>query len=401
MFRAIFVTLGLLYGGAAWSVAQTSDRQVYRVVGEQAGKGPYIGQAAIETEGDGVKVDWAIAFKGQPQQNTQGHGLLLGGRLAAGFGRMMKGLMVCRLKNGELTGKFMLPTDLGQSAKVSLKLESGTPMNGVYKFTEGLEGTLTLQPRSKHAAVLSGLIETKNGKDQGLAMWTDDILQFVPAAGEGDLGLVSYALGKDDGMHGVWTTGEDVNMESLMVKNDKEKKPISDPRGFPFDKQGYYLTRSNSVPGAPISEERDFLRAGEDLQDFVKLIALRRYSAAQASAKELAEALLLTARDQSEYRSSSILEDGDMDAIHTILFLKEGKSTFYVTLVHRDPENITATHLIIRNRSVLTDEKTFSNHIEEKLPEWLKEMKKISQEAPYFIRITAAMPPLDTAKIKP
>ena len=46
-----------------------------------------------------------------------------------------------------------------------------------------------------------------------------------------------------------------------------------------------------------------------------------------------------------------------------------------------------------------TDEK-FTEHIQKNLVTWIAEMKKMAAAAPYFIRLTASMPVLDTANLK-
>lgn len=394
LMKILFCALVLL--GAPMIYSETPQSENYQVIGKQGKDGAYSGNATLTRTKGAFKLDWNITA---PKSNlSQGFGLIHHQRMAVVFGKQSTSLIILSLHEKGLIGKSVQKDDLDTVTDVRLELIEGTPYDGVFRFVEGGIGEIQVQPFKENPLELFVTIVGPNlQKLEGLGLWTGDVLQIAPALASGELGLMSFTLGRDDAFHGVWTNGDGVNMETL--KPASNKKPTPDPRGLPFDKQAYYLSYNQSRPGEGVSEEREYLRMGETSENFSKKIIIRRYNTHQLGASELNQTLLLSASESEGLVSSQILEDKERIAGHTLIFKKSNKDRiFHLVFIHRDENYLTSTHLVVANRFDLTEEDRFAEHIQKNLKDWANEIRKLATVTPAFLRVTSTMPVIDTSK---
>ena len=189
------------------------------------GKGGYSGRVSIHEQGPSFSIDWTL----NSGENYTGTGILNGTVLGVGFGDGFTGLAVYQIGASSLRAKWLLPTAPQQVGEY--ELTGPASLNGVYKFANGMSGSVTIKP---HGDVFNIVWNLPTGTYTGIGIRMGDTLVAISGLAGHLYGVVAYNVGDGERLQGIWTVagengvGKEVLGSNAQPQTQEVAKPVQE-----------------------------------------------------------------------------------------------------------------------------------------------------------------------------
>ncbi len=354
------------------------------------GAGAYRGKVLVETAGPSCKMAWTLTSG----ETYSGPAIFQAGVLGAGYGEGLTGLALYEIKGRILKAKWLLPAAPGQVGEY--ELTGPATLNGAFKFTNGAPGGVTFTPNGKIYDVLWNL---PTGSFGGIAVRVGDVLVAVSGKPGSNFGVAAYRAAGNR-LNGVWAVPNQtgLGMEILASSTGPSTNPMSvetasapgngdsaagfSPTGTDvrFAGETYHLQDSVSKPGAPTSELREYLRAGETFDNYAKMVALRLQNPNGSSPLAYTQALLKQVK--KDYPGAESREIEHSDAASTVEFLLLAGDQVEYNFWHyfRTPKGIASVQFVLRNHAPFDSKEKFKAEQAAHLDAWLRDAKALAPQ---------------------
>lgn len=380
---------------AALAVLQTparaeSDELHFKVQGTNpSGKGGYTGEVTVSKTSNkqSARVHWVT---GSNKAVTEGIAIRTpAGIIGAGYGgKAFYALAVYHLEGNHIHASWALANTPEEVGEYDLK---GSDYDGKCQFADG-SGSVTFTEGKD--GMYKIVWDLPSGQYQGIGLRIKDSL--VAASGDLTSGFGVVALqAKGDEIAGLWTTAGSggVGKETWTV-SETQKVPeyggvIGSGKTVEFAGDTYFLKDQKSAAGQPTSELREYLRKGEEWEDYRKMIAFRIQNA-KASPQELAEGIIKQTKKEYPDSYTKLLGADDDSATLFFIVVKGGDAELNLWSFHRAKGGAVASaQFVLRNKPPYETQKKFKAEQDQNFDEWLAQIKKLGAQAEQYVAATA------------
>lgn len=356
------------------------------------GKGGYRGIVTIQQHGSSFAVDWKL----KSGEAYTGVGILSGDVLGVGYGDGLFGLAVYQIQGGTLTAKWLLPATPQQVGEY--QLTGPASLDGIYRFANGMQGNVTIKPKGDSYQIVWNL---PTGTYSGVGVRLGDTLVAVSGNPNQLFGAVAYKVSGEK-LLGVWTVAgqSGVGTEVLGTNRVAEPQEIARPGmeaatsagghslGVEFGGETYRLANSDSSPGSPNSELREFLRPGETFDNYTKLLGFRVQNPEGKSPAEFTRIILKqVAKKYPQAQTNEIASDADSATVE-FLIINGNKVEYDLFHYFRSPEGLTSVQFVLQNHPPYDTETKFKAEKDAHGQEWVTEVRGLAPKAAAILEQT-------------
>ena len=355
------------------------------------GKGGYRGTVSISKQGPSYSVDWKL----KSGENYAGFGIVSGEVLGVGYGDGLTGLAVYQIKGGTLTAKWLLPASPQQVGEYQL---TGPPsLNGVYRFTSGMAGNVTIKPNGDTYTVVWNL---PTGTYTGVGIKAGDTLVAVSGTSGQVFGAAAYVVAGER-LQGIWAmAGQNGLGTEVLATNQAPQQEMARPEteavtaaashssGVMFDGENYRLANNVSTPGEPTSELREFIRPGETVDNYTKLVGFRMQKSGGLSPAEFTRGVLKAVSSKyPQARTNEITSDGDSSTVEFLII--DGNQVEY-DLFHyfRTSSGLASVQFVLQNRPPYDTEPKFKAEKDAHVQNWVNEVRGLAPKVTTILEQT-------------
>jgi hypothetical protein len=390
-FRGL-ISLGFFLATAAFLHAG-EDTKSFQVRGSNPdGKTGYTGTVEVRKNGETMDVRWVT---GKDNAETIGFGIKGEDTLGAGYGgASLYSIAVYELKGKRIHATWALTSKPGTVGKYDLK--GSANFEGSYKFSDGAPGTVTMTPAGDGSYKMKWDLAT--GHYEGIGVKFGNALVAVAGEPGARLGVAAYRPSGND-IEGVWTNvglggvgkelwslpGEEKTAQSSGPGASKDGKTIS------FAGEEYSIKSNTSNPGQPTSEQREYLRQGEEWEGYRKMVALRMMSKSlKGDAADIAKGILAETKKgfPDSFTKEVLLEPDHAVVLFIVISGKDAELNLWD--IRRTGNGFPSVQFVLRNKAPYDTIEKFKAEQDKNYDTWLKEAAALNGHAEEILATTAA-----------
>lgn len=280
------------------------------------------------------------------------------------------------------------PAEVGSYTLIGDEYEGALPMN------DGSGGSVTFT--AQKGGVYRVAWDLGMGRFEGVGLRLGDVLVAVSGDPQKVFGVAAYEK-KGNGASGIWSTnqgavpGKETWVSVRAAQTADGAAPAAAGRTVEFAGQTYHLMENKSAPGAPTSELREYLQAGEDWAGYRKMVAFRLQNVKGADASTLAKATLEQVQKQHPGSFVNEIEmTGDAATILFILVVK-GEVEFNLWNYRKTSAGVVSAQFVLRNKPPFETQKKFKAEQDRNYDTWLTEIKRLGGEAESLLAATSGV----------
>ena len=356
------------------------------------GQSGYTGIVELQKKGGGAMgIKW---ITGKNHDTVDGIALMGEKTMGAAYGEGLWSIAIYEKKGKAIHAKWTLTSKPEDTGEYDLK---GTgDFQGSYTFSGGTPGSMKMALQEDGTYKMSW--DLASGHFEGIGLRLGDAVVAVSGDPAAKLGVAAYKPEGND-ISGVWTMRGlgGIGKEVWSTKDgagSTANAPAAPSKGgatVTVDGEPYVLKDSQSAPGRPTSELREYLRNGEDWDGYRKMVAFRLMPLGDGvDAATVAKGTLeQTKKDFPNSFTKEVTIGAKRSVIIFLVVTKDEQVELNVWDYRKTPQGIASAQFVMRNKAPYETQDKFKAEQDAKMDTWMSDLKGLADQALEIMAATA------------